>query len=268
MSIDSGSMSFDELIASVEGGSRTLSLYNVDLPASVLDAVESHFAPQHVTLRHVRTEGDTPKNFAVLHDGNEYLAASGLRELSEYVDVTESVLAGDDLDVPYPETLAHVDDTTFIDYGKRRMILASREIETRAYRHGVGTLHSGFQRLSLVDSQNRVYRKLGESDLAVHVYGLGDGTVPDDLNVTAHGSDSEEIAHSWFVVYDGGESVRPGADGTDRADGEAATGGADDKCALLAQAVVNDSYRGFWTVRSDLVDRILARIEAKHRDGG
>jgi DICT domain-containing protein len=260
-----GSMGFDELIASVEGGSRTLSLYNVDLPARVIDTVESHFAPQHVTLRRVRTGSETPTNFAVLHDGAGFIAASDLRVLHEYVDVRDGVLVGDDLGVPYPEILAHVDDTTFIDYGKARMILASREIETRAYRGGVGTLHAGFQRLSQVDSRSHVYRKLGDSDLDVHVYGLDDGSVPEELNVTAHGSDSEEIAHSWFVVYDGGESGRCG---TDRAgDGVITDGDASGKCALLAQEVVEDSYRGFWTFDSAVVDRILARIEANHCHG-
>ncbi|PSP83018.1 hypothetical protein BRC83_08265 [Halobacteriales archaeon QS_1_68_17] len=37
-----------------------------------------------------------------------------------------------------------------------------------------------------------------------HVYGLPDWEVPPELGVRSHGIDADEIAESWFVVYDGG----------------------------------------------------------------
>jgi len=163
-----------------------------------------------------------------------------------HVDIETGLHTATDLDeFEYPDVLRSVDNTTFSELGKRRMIMASREIEKRAWDVGDGQLHTGFQRLSLVESQRRIYRKLGESPVETHVYGLPNGEVPDTVDVTVHGIDTDEIARSWFVLFDGG-------------------GDDDEKCGLLAQEVGENVYSGFWTYRSDLVDEMLAHLTATY----
>lgn len=229
---------FDELIASVEGVERTLTLLNVEESARVRERLDRYFAPQNVTLESVETDDGRPRNVAILTDADgEFLAASDVTDLDEYV--RRGLHSADVAEIPFPEVLTHVDDTTFIDYGKRRMILASREIERAAYRCGEGTVHAGFQSLGLVKHQATLYRQLAERGLDVHVYGAPDGEVPSTLPVTVHPDSSEEMRQSWFVAYDG----------------------PDVRCALLAKEVVNKTYRGFWSYRDSVVDRILTRVE-------
>ncbi|MFB6087475.1 MAG: DICT sensory domain-containing protein [Haloarculaceae archaeon] len=219
-------MGLREIIAGVEGTRRTLSLCNVDAPGEALDAIGGFFDPQHVAIRWTTTEDGVPKNVAILHDGDEFVAASGLRAVYEYVDPAVGANTATDIeDVDVPDVVRGIDDTTFSDYGKQRMIIASREIEKAAWRAGRGTLHAGFQRLSLVASQRRIYEKLA-ADLDVHLYGVPDAEPP-PLDATVHGHDADEIAASWFVVHDG--------------DGEN-----DAKCALLARETPEvNTYRGF-----------------------
>jgi DICT domain-containing protein len=238
-------MEFREIIAGVEGSRRTLALCNVDAPERVLDAVGGYFGPQHVSIRRTTTDSRVPKNFAVLHDDDEFVAASDLRAIYEYADpMVGANTATDIAAVEVPDVVQALDSATFSDYGKQRMITASREIEKRAWKGERGTLHSGFQRLSLVESQRSIYRKLAETPLDVHVYGVPDADPP-DVGVTAHGHDTEEMAQSWFVVYD--------------APSEA------DKCALLARETAEtNTYRGFWTYRSNVVDAIVERIDEQY----
>jgi DICT domain-containing protein len=236
-------MEFREIIAGVEGARQTLALCNVDAPERVLDAIGGYFDPQHVSIRRTTTADGVPRNFAVLHDAEEFVAASSLRSVYEYADPEVGANTATDIaTVDVPDVVGALDSTTFSDYGKQRMIIASREVEKRAWKRRRGTIHAGFQRLSLVESQRNIYAKLAATPLDVHVYGVPDGDPP-DVGVTAHGHDTGEMAESWFVVYDGG-------------------GDDDEKCALLARETAEtNTYRGFWTYRADVVDTILERIE-------
>lgn len=243
-------MELREIVATVEGTQPTLSLLNVDAPADVLDAVTGYFGPRHVVLRRLETDSNGPKNVALLHEGETFLASNSLRELYQFADPVVGVNTAEDIDaVAIPAVVRQLDDTTFSDYGKERMIIASREVEKRAWRAGSGTVHAGFQRLSLVASQQPIYAKLVDAELDVHVYGVPDadpvsGPVPD--GVTPHGFETAEIAESWFVVFDG--------DGDD-----------DEKAALLARETAEtNTYRGFWTYRADVVDTILDRLHDQY----
>ncbi|MFB6142654.1 MAG: DICT sensory domain-containing protein [Halorientalis sp.] len=241
-------MELREIVAGVEGTRPSLALCNVDASQQVLDAVGRYFEPRHVALRRTATDEGVPENVALLHEGEQFLAASALVDLYEFVDPAVGVSTATDIEtVAVPDVVRALDDTTFSDYGKERMITASREIEKRAWKAGAGTVHAGFQRLSLVRSQRPVYRKLVDAGLDVHVYGVPDADPP-SLGATAHGIDAEEIAESWFVVFDG--------DGVD-----------EDKCALLARtAPETNTYRGFWTYRADVVDAILDRLHTAYLD--
>jgi len=238
-------MDLREIIATVEGTRSTLALCNVDAPTAVLDAVGRYFETRHLAIRQTTTEHGVPKNLAILHDGDQFRAASDLQDLYRFADPEVGVHTTMDIEsVEIPAVIRELDDTTFSDYGKQRMIVASREIEKRAWKAGRGTLHTGFQRLSLVESQRPIYRKLAATALDVHVYGVPDAEPP-DIGVRVHGHDTREVAESWFVAFDG--------DGDD-----------DEKGALLARETAECTYRGFWTYRARIVDEILARLDEQY----
>ncbi|MFB6165407.1 MAG: DICT sensory domain-containing protein [Haloarculaceae archaeon] len=243
-------MSFRGIIESVNGARRTLSLVNVDAPPDVTAAVADYVDPLQVRLVRDRTESGQPTNAALFHADGDFLAASPLRTVYRHVDVERGLHTATDLEsFSYPAVLAGIDDTTFSEFGKRRMIVASREIEKRAWDADAGALHVGFQRLSLLADQRRIYRKLGDSGVDTHVYGEPDASAPADVPVAVHPSDDPEIRDCWFVVFDG-------------------AGAADRKAALLAEDLAPNRYSGFWTHRSELVDRVLEHLQAEHLPAG
>lgn len=234
--------SIRSLVGDVESGGGTLSVYEPSTP-SVTDRLEAHFGPQRVDVELAESVGgNTPANFAVLHDDGDFVAASDL-------DVVESVLAFEaglvrnpDLDADeYPAVLAHEDTTTFRSYSKPRMVLASREVEHAAHRGGAGELRAGFQRLSTMADQWSLYRRLADRGLDVHAYGVPDWEPPTDAAVEFHRTDDPEIRDSWFVAYDG--------------DGDDAR-----KAALIAVEGDDGTFRGFWTYDADLVDEFFAYL--------
>lgn len=234
-----------DIIDRVEGSRRTLTLFNVDVEAAALRAIASYFEPQMVTLRRASTDDGHPRNFAVLHDGEEFLAAEDVATLARYLEGTTAIHRHRPDEIAYPEILEHVDDSTFSEYGKREMIIASREVEKRAWRRRAGELHAGFQQLSIVETQRETYRRLADTPLDVHVYGQPDQALDDGTVGTIHASPTVEIGASWFVVYDG--------DGDDS-----------EKAALLAREAGADAFVGFWTYDPALVDEILAYLASTY----
>ncbi|MFW5937486.1 MAG: DICT sensory domain-containing protein [Halanaeroarchaeum sp.] len=234
-----------DIIDRVEGTKRTLTLYNVDVEDAALRAIASYFEPQLVTLRRASTDDGLPRNFAVLHDGEAFVAAEDVVTLARYLVGSNAIHRHRPDELAYPEILEHVDDSTFSEYGRREMIIASREVEKRAWRRRTGTLHAGFQRLSIAATQRETYRRLAETPLDVHVYGQPDHDLGDASPVTIHASRREEIGASWFVVYDG--------------DGDES-----EKVALLAREAGEDAFVGFWTYDPALVDEILQYLASTY----
>jgi DICT domain-containing protein len=227
-------MSLRRLLAEVRGREKTLTVY-APRDAGVVDAVREYFASQHVAIEHEQTEGDLR---AVLSDDGEELAAVGadaLRELAsrDLHDVGDGA--------PYSPLLAPLDGTTFTSYDRRQMAMASREIEDRAWRANGGQLHSGFQRLSNVDGVRDTYEQLAASDLDVHVYGVADVSLGEP-GFSVHARDSDELASTWFVLFDGG-------------------GDREQSSALLAEERGDDGFYGFWTYDPALVERALRALD-------
>jgi DICT domain-containing protein len=135
----------------------------------------------------------------------------------------------------------------FTSYDTRQMVAASREIEDRAWRLGEGSLHAGFQQLSILSDQMEVYTRLASREgLDVHAYACPDAEVPEhDTDLTIHVERSDEIAKSWFVVYDG--------NGVD-----------ENKCALLAEERESRAFYGFWTYDPDTVDWLIEYLEGAY----
>ncbi|WP_076431639.1 DICT sensory domain-containing protein [Haladaptatus litoreus] len=233
-------MTLMDILGRVESREKTLTVFNSDVPEHVFQDIETHFAVQNVAVRQAQTESGLPRDFAVLYKGAEFLAASPLSDLREALAFEGKLFDTTDFDsLPNPEVLTHVDDTVFTSYSKRRMILASREIEERAWRVGGGELHVGFQRLSLLRDQWDLYEKIVESGCEAHVYGSLDCDLPES-SLAIHATEENEIKRTWFVVFD-------------------APDGATD-CALLAEESEPNRFYGFWTYDSGIVGEIRSHL--------
>lgn len=230
-----------DIVQRVDERSLTLTLYNTNVDRSVLRDIQSYFAVQTVDLRRASTDDSRPRNFVVLHDGDEYIEATDLRSLYRVVR-PESPLRGvtDPAQIGYPALFDEIDQSLFTDYGRSRMTVASREIESQAHRYG-GTLHAGFQTFSNLKPQYRLYERLAEAGVETHVYGVSDWAVPTDAHA-CHAYDDPEISDTWFVVLDHDEPAH--------------------RRALLAEERSENQFYGFWTFKSGVVDLILRRLEA------
>ncbi|MEM4780192.1 MAG: DICT sensory domain-containing protein [Halalkalicoccus sp.] len=223
--------SISSCIEQIVGDARTLSVYGAD--EGVLAELRSHFELRNVAVE--ARSADLPGSLCVLHEDGRVLAASPLPAVHRAIGFDpESFDPGFQYD--HPDVLEHVGTTTFVSYDKRRMILASREVEERAWRSGGGRLYAGFQRLSRLRPQWSVYDRLTDV-VDVRVYGVRDWELPGEI--TIDGAEDEEVRKSWFVVYDG--------DGRDGA-----------KAALVAEERDPGEFTGFWTYETDTIDDLLA----------
>ncbi|WP_276302300.1 DICT sensory domain-containing protein [Halorussus lipolyticus] len=235
-------MTLSSIIADVTGTERTLTVYDAEESSAVED-LRNHFEVQNVSVEEA-TAPEGPDDFAVLHDGGAFLAAADLTKLRRAVTFQAGLLDATDFEETHvPDVLKHVSDTTFTAYGKRRMILASREIEEQAWREASGELHAGFQRLSLLRDQWDLYSRIADRGVEIHVYGVGDWEPPEPDWLTVHADDTPEIRDSWFVVFD--------------APGES------DGALVAAERGLNE-FEGFWTYDSALVGDVLGHLRATY----
>lgn len=238
--------SLQEIVRSVEAERQSLAFFNVTAPRDALRAVESYLDPHGLDLRRETTDRGRPTDFVVLGDGEEFLGAARLEELTRVAGPDSPLL---DVEHPeniqYPDLLRQIDHSTFTAYDKRRMLVASRGVEDFAWEHAGGTLHVGFQSLSLAEPQWPLYRTLADAGTDLHLYGAGEWEPPTAAeNVTLHVSDAEEVRRSWFVVADAPERCR----------------------ALLSWERAPAEYVGFWTDRRPVVETILDRLDTIHDD--
>jgi len=209
------------------------------------------------------TEPESPGARLVVTSGEQRLAAAELDDVYEYLfgswgggpwlddnenvpqDRSESVTQ--DLADCVQEFIAALSGhVSTIDSDRTApMVRVSRLIEQRANARRTGTVHAGFQQLSRLDDEGHTlesYRRLVDSGVDVHLYGLDDGH-PDLEGATIHADpDGSTVGEYWFVVDDGGP---------DPADGG----------ALLCRERDPGQFRGFWTFQSDHVADILNRLE-------
>jgi hypothetical protein len=206
------------------------------------DALEGHFETRNVAVEQEPLPDDGSGGFVVVTEGGEFVGSVGAAAVRNLLSPKSS----DRESGPDKATRALLDllaDTTFVSFDKRQLLVAAREIEERAYRHGRGTLRTGFQSLSALEDQRYVYATLvSESRLDVHVYGKPDWS-PDVPGAMVHAEETTEIGAYWFVVFDGG--------GDDR-----------QACALVAEESDSDSgtFRGFWTYDAETVGDIGAYL--------
>lgn len=235
-------MSLTELISGVEDHEKVLTVFNAD--DETIAALRTQFHDRNVSVFGERTPSGKPASFVVLADDDQFVTAADIGTVLQ--PDTETTTPGFEGEA-YRPILDHLDETMFTSYDIEQMVAASREIEDRAWRIGKGSLHSGFQKLSILSGQMNIYEQLAEKDgLDVHAYATPDVDVPKhDTDLTIHVERSDEIERSWFVVYDGaGIDVN--------------------KCALLAEERENRLFYGFWTYDPSTVDWIIEHLESTY----
>jgi DICT domain-containing protein len=227
---------------------KDLVLFNVDSGEGIADRVAAFFDTQNVRITEAHTASGKPEDIAVLSVDGGVLAVVDVSVLRALVDQQHT--GPDDLgfsDTEYEEILGYLKETTFTSYDSEQLLYASREIEDRARRVGQGTIHAGFQRCSLMADQDGIYRNLANHGIEVHAYGMADVPPPDLGSGHVHPVDTDEIAKTWFVVFDGG-------------------GDDTQKSALLAEELEADTFYGVWTYDAGIVDRVVAYLDRRYLD--
>lgn len=241
-------MNLIETIEFVRRQEKELVLFNVDGHRSLEADLREYFETQNVRIRAESTAGGKPTNLAVLSSRDNVLTIVDAETLDSLVS---SVPTGDSglgiADADYEAILRHLKETTFTSSSKLKLLYATREIEDRARRNGHGTIHAGFQRVSLMREQRDVYTDLSRRGLDVHTYGTPDATPPDLGAGQVHTTDAREIERTWFVVYDGG--------------GEDAY-----KTALLAEERTENGFYGAWTYDPGIVDAVCEYLQQEYAD--
>lgn len=237
-------MTLGDLIRNVENAEKTLTVYGSEAAAA---EVREYFASQHVTVEAASSSG-ARDGFVVLSETGHTLAAVDIDDLHG------SLTAGVGEKRAFSEVLEHLDDLTFSAYDPTQMLATTREIEDRAWRAGSGHLHAGFQRMAAFDAQRSTYRDLASTGLDIDVYVRPGSVAKAPAGVTLHANNSEEIARTWFVAFDG--------DGVDA-----------EKCALLAEERGDRTgeererrFYGVWTYDPELVDATIDYLDATYLD--
>jgi DICT domain-containing protein len=233
-------MTLRQLIGAITELEKELTVFNTVEPGRLQGELAAYFRTQNVRIRTERTPSGRPVDVAVLSDDDavvEVLDVGLLRGLLDHSPDDVGVA-----DAAYDDLLRHLKETTFTAYDTEQMLYASREIEDRARRVGRGRIHAGFQQCSVIDDQRTVYADLGGRELDVHTYGAPDVAPPDLEGVRVHPTGADEVAATWFVVYDGG--------GNDA-----------QKTALLAEERSEDRFYGALTYDPGIVDAAVAHLE-------
>ncbi|MFC6722745.1 DICT sensory domain-containing protein [Halobacteriaceae archaeon SHR40] len=236
-------MDLSRAIEYIQHHRKDLTLFNLADP-SVAGELASLFRTQNLRIRTARTASGRPREVAVLSSASRVLAVVDVAELRELVSTVPTARDVGIADSEYADVLQHLKETTFTSYDKAQLFYASREVEDRARRVGCGTIHAGFQRVSVMADQQRIYRDLARQGVEVHAYGLADAGLPDFGPGEIHTTDAEEIEQMWFVVFDGG--------------GEPAQ-----KTALIAEQR-DDGWFGAWTYDAVLVDDLCTHLETTY----
>lgn len=236
--------SLHALIERMSDEGQTLTVYNYDGDAATRERLATYLDRLNVDVRTVETPVETPRNTAVLHRGGEPIDMAPVGVLDRAIRIQEDPDAGRVETFERPTLLTRAEDGVYsVDDGKRYLIDISRLVEQEALDEGRGTLYTGFQRLDRLDDEygtRRIYERLADTDVTVNLFG-GAGTEPGTDRFHLHTGTTDELADSWFVVFDG-------------------AGEDDRKVALVSEERDPGRYHGFWTRRPELVDGIVTYL--------
>lgn len=235
----------------VRSEAPTLTVCNYDGPDEVLSELDNYFDRHNVTVRTASLDVESPRSVALLHYGDDVLGSESVTTLRNAIHIESNDVSAF-ADRQTSALLTQLDQSVFgaSAADKGLLVDVSHNIELLAHRNGGGRLHAGFQRFSrLIDDERtaRMYRRLAAAGIDVHVYGIEDTEI-DIEGVITHGMSDEEIADSWFVVYDG-------------------NGDPTNQAALLAVEIDgSEQFDGFWTYDSELVGQLDAYLSETYGD--
>jgi len=235
--------SLSSLIDRVTGSGQTLTLANFDGTEDRFAQLADYFDTFNVTVREGSLDREAPRDVALLHSGDRFRSAAPVQSLVDAIAVESEQFE------TVPELLAQVNQSVFgtSDVWRQALVRTSRLVEMTAMREETGTLHAGFQSFSRFcadEATRELYRQIADLGVTVHVYGRPDAEPPDDRTFVVHPEQGDEIARSWFVVYE--------SDRSDRA------------AALVAEEREGRCYHGFWTYRPENVSPIARYLEATY----
>ena len=232
---DGATETLGTILDRAETDQKTARAVNVTDRANA-ETVSNYLSKHGVDLHVEQTDSQRPTDALLLESDGQFLAGSPLGRVARYANASAGDRQPDD---SLPAVVTQLDDTRFDSYDKRRMVLASRIVEFRAWNHRDGELHAGFQTLDVLTGETDTYDVLGEkTDLDVHAYAADEGNPPAVEHYMVHVGRTAEIRETWFVAYDGG--------GLDEA-----------KCALLAEERASGEFYGFWSYDPETVDEII-----------
>lgn len=251
-------MALDTFLERVESPERSLAVLNRTEPDPIQRLLENLFDNQDVSI----SEGISDQydeDTVVLIEDNEVVASSPLKALQDAILLVNSDLFKTGTkpleQTTVPDVVDGLAGTRFTlrgypesDTEKLLLILISRYIEKRAFEDGGGTLRASFQRLSRLDDETgtrRVYERLSETGVDVHVYGQPDWYPPSEFRAVVHGGHTEDFRSSWFVVYVPSDDT------------------AQDAAALLAIERSEETWDGLWTYEEPFVDELNSYIRRK-----
>ncbi|RAW44483.1 histidine kinase [Halorubrum sp. 48-1-W] len=226
---------FDDLFAETVDRGRRLIVYRTEDG----DGSDGLFVTRNVAVDRRTIPVGGPEPFVEIREDEKFVGVLGLDVVEELTDPSAVPRTGrEDVSPGHRVLLETLDDTVFASMDRRHLLAVSREIEDRAYRVGRGTLRVAFQTPATFDPQADVYRRLaGETDLDIHLYGVGTRIEQAIEGVTSHPLTDDRY---WVLAFEDGD------------DGE-------QNCALVARER-SDGYRGFWTNDPDTVRDVSVRL--------
>jgi hypothetical protein len=247
--------SFGTLLSSGSVPNRTIAIVEEEHPEPVLELFENAFGSLDLDITETDIEADTEDAVVLLEDGN-VVATSSMESLRESLllvnaDLYRTGLSGIEK-YHAPEILTELDDAVYTLRGfpestkeKLLLIVISRHIERRALEAGGGRLDVAFQKLSRIEDEygtKRIYERLSDTDIELHVYGVPDSLPTDLEGLNVHTGRSEKYRSSWFVVFSPPDSgVEP--------------------AALLAVENDPNVWRSMWTYDPEKITKIRRRID-------
>lgn len=232
-------MSLSACFDTLEVPTRTITVYAPPPRPTIVDRLASETNLDAVTYRSLPAVSAADDAFVVVHEDDAFAVAIGLDGVRQLFEPSIHDPWTDDHDRAFRRATEVFGSTVWHALERRQLLAVSREIETRAWRIGDGTLRVGFQRADALAAMAPMYDRLGrETSLDIHVYVADEWGRPDLPSVEVHAEAGDEIGAFWFLAFDG-------------AGDELWTSG------LLAREIDDDTYEGYWT--DD--DRLVATLE-------
>ena len=234
---------------------RTLAVVGEEQPGPVMDLFEEAFGSLDIELTERDIDADIDDGVVLVED-DDVVATSSMDSIRNAVLLVNSDLYTTGLSGierrDAPEVLTELDGAVYTLRGfpastkeKLLLIVISRYIERRALEARGGRLDVAFQKLSRIEDEygtERIYERLADSAVEVHVYGVPDSYPTDIDGLWTHTGHSEAYRRSWFVVFSPpDERAEP--------------------AALFALETDRNVWRSTWTYDPDRVTEIRRHID-------